>query len=111
MQPSHWRVMTQSERPSLSIMDETAVPNGRTAAHAQAVDVRMPLLPANAELHHQIADALTAIMLQAESVRRNSTNSQVNEAAVTSSCEHIIECAKRAWQLIVDRPDATGTRR
>lgn len=115
MNPSQWRFMAQSERPSLSILDETAARAGAETACGQAVDMQAvagqaPPLQDDIELHRQIADALTAIMLQAEAVRRNSIHSRVNEAAVTSSCDHIVECAKRAWQLICEPPGSAGTR-
>ncbi|MDQ0511514.1 hypothetical protein [Ancylobacter amanitiformis] len=103
--------MAQSERPSLSVLDETAALIGGETACGQTVDMRVPLLGTDSELHHQIADALTAIMLQAEAMRRNSIHSRVNEAAITSSCHHIVECAKRAWQLIGEPPGSADTRR
>lgn len=102
MKPSQWRCMTQSERPNLSIVDEATVLSGGKQARERIDEVAVPPARLDAGQRRQIADALTAIMVQAESVRRNSVNSQANEAAVTSSCEQIVECAKRAWQLIAE---------
>ncbi|WP_310205979.1 hypothetical protein [Ancylobacter sp. 3268] len=110
MKPFEWRFMTQLERPSPLIVDEAAAPKGPGAAYGLPVGRTTPTSPANVELHRQMADVLTAIMMQAEAVRRNSVNSRVNEAAITASCEHIVECAKRAWQLIAEQSDSSETR-
>lgn len=101
--------MAQSERPSPLIVDEAAVPNGRSAAYALPVDGMTPGPTADVELRRQIADMLTAIMMQAEAIRRNSVNSRMNEAAITASCEHIVECAARAWQLIAEQRGLSET--
>ena len=102
MKPSQWRCMTQSERPNLSIVDEATVLSGGSHTYARGEEMPAPLSWVEAGQRRQIADALTAIMVQAESVRRNSAGSQANEAAVASSCEHIVECAKRAWSLLAE---------
>lgn len=49
----------------------------------------------------QIADALTAIMLEAEAARRHSLR-PAGPPDVAASSEHIIACARRIWQLVAD---------
>ena len=111
MQPSLCPSLNGSERPDLVILNDVAVSSGRGDPHGQAVDVWSSLYSTKSEFHHQIADALTAIMVQAEVARRKAITSQANEAEVTSSCEHIVACAKRVWQLVTDPPDSSSVRR
>lgn len=48
----------------------------------------------------QIANALTAILLHAEAIRRRSAGMGSEEAEIVSSTRHIISSAKHAWTAL-----------
>lgn len=95
--------MNVAELPDLSAAGEKAVLEGEDINCRQDIETFETLMGTKAKLHGQIADALTGILLHAAALSRNSTHSEVNPATVTSSCDHIAECAKRVWQLLSEK--------
>ncbi|WP_428032807.1 hypothetical protein [Ancylobacter sp.] len=105
MKPSQWRLMAHPECPVSSIVDKTAALHGEDATDWKGDQVEEALSRAAVDQRGQIANALTGMMLQAAALRRNSINSGMNDAAITSSCDHLVECAKRVWQLLSEQPE------
>lgn len=54
----------------------------------------------------QIADALTAILFQAEAIRLGNAVAGSAEAELDLSTRHIITSAKRVWSILGDTPEA-----
>ncbi|WP_428032610.1 hypothetical protein [Ancylobacter sp.] len=105
MKPSQWRLTARSECPVSSIVDKTTALHSEDATDWKGDEVEEALSRAAADQRGQIANALTGMMLQAAALRRNSINSGMNDPAITSSCDHLVECAKRVWQLLSEQPD------
>jgi hypothetical protein len=55
----------------------------------------------------QIADALTAIVFQAEAIRLGNATARSAEAELDLSARHIIKSAKRVWSILGDIHEAT----
>ncbi|PDQ22716.1 hypothetical protein CN311_01870 [Mesorhizobium sanjuanii] len=55
----------------------------------------------------QIADALTAIVFQAEAIRLRDAFGSSTEAELNQSVRHIVSSAKRVWSILGDTHEAT----
>jgi hypothetical protein len=55
----------------------------------------------------QIADALTAIVFQAEAIRLRNAYGSSTEAELNQSVRHIVSSAKRVWSILGDTHEAT----
>jgi hypothetical protein len=55
----------------------------------------------------QIADALTAIVFQAEAIRLGNVVARSAEAELDLSARHIIKSAKRVWSILGGTHEAT----
>lgn len=107
MKLSHWLDMTKMEPLSLFVMTDVTVPSGRGEAGLCAVEADISRAMAGLSLP-EIANALTAIMLQAEATRRHALLRGASDADVTPSCDRIVANAKRVWQLIADAAGPEG---
>lgn len=65
------------------------------------VVVRRALSPSDAEyLRGSLANAVTAILLQAEVIRRHTASGTLQEPAIESATEQIGLNAERIWQVV-----------
>lgn len=115
MKPQHHLSLVPPEHPSLSCVIDTgeaaasiclARPDPET--YGELASFALPII--DADMRHQIAEALTAIIAQAEATRRNALKLPAGSLEVIASSKHIVVCAKRIWQLI-DDPQDSGKRR
>lgn len=107
MKLSHWLDMTKMEPLSLFVMTDVTVPSARGEVGLRAVEDDTSSAMAGLSLP-EIANALTAIMLQAEATRRHALLRGASDADVTPSCDRIVANAKRVWQLVADAAGPEG---
>lgn len=116
MKPQHRLSLVPPEHPSLSCVIDTAEAAASTClarsdleTYGDLAAFALPII--DVDMRHQIAEALTAIIAQAEATRRNALKLPAGGTEVIASSEHIIVCAKRIWRLIDDQQGPGEVRR
>lgn len=108
MKPQHRLSPVPLEHPSLSCVIDTAEaamsiclarPDPET--YGELASFALPIV--DVDMRRQVAEALTAVIAQAEATRRNALKLPAGTAEVIASSEHIIVCAKRIWRLVDDQ--------